>query len=195
MATSVKMATARLCRAPGFRTRISRAPASISRRMAAFTSRTDSAAQSTVFTSSDSASAEHPARSGLPWQLPAAGAAGSRLASLVTPAERGLERDLLVGDRDGVGGLGDDQRLQAEGILREPERVGRPDEIAEAPVEVAHRRLECLLERPAEGELPGKIEADDLRVVLGVEPHALLLVDPAEAVVVADVAVVDHREV
>src|SRR5262245_873355 len=195
MATSVRTATARLCRAPGFRTMISRSPASMSRRMAAFTSRTDSAAQSTAFTSGGPTCARRPARPGPAGDLPAGGGAGPRLARLVFGAERGLERDLLVGDRDGVPGLGDDERLQAEWIFGEPERVGGSHKVAEAPVEITHRRLERLTERPAEGELPGEIEADDLGIVLGVEADALLLVDPTEAMVVADVPVVDHREI
>src|SRR5215471_13002550 len=111
MATSVRMATARLCRALGFRTRISRSPASMNRRMAAFTSRTDSTAQSTVFTSGDSPGARSAARPRLSAELPASGSAGSRLASLIATPERGLERDLFVGDRDRVLGLGDDEGL------------------------------------------------------------------------------------
>src|SRR5262245_52038504 len=139
MATSLRTATARLCRAPGFWSVISRSPASIRRRRDSLIWRVDSAAQSIVGISSNPPRATRASRRRPSVELPHARGAGGSLACPVPAAERSLKRDLLVGDGDGVRGLPDDQGLQAEGVLRESERVRGRGQVAEAPVEIAHR--------------------------------------------------------
>src|SRR5262245_49152102 len=115
MATSCRTATARLCRAPGFRRTISRSPASIRRRTDSLIWRTESAAQSSAGISGDPARTPHASRRRPALEFPEPGRAGAGLARLVRAGQRGLERDLLVRDDDGTFALGDDQGLQAEG--------------------------------------------------------------------------------
>src|SRR5262245_17238561 len=138
MATSVRMATARLCRAPGFRSVISRSPASIRRRIDSFIWRTDNPAQSIALISGDPSHATCASRRCPAADLPEPGGAGRGLAGLVPPAERRLEGDLLVGDGDGALALGHDQGLQAEGVLGEPEGVGGGGQVTEAAIEITH---------------------------------------------------------
>src|SRR5262245_47134108 len=118
MATSDRTATARLCRAPGLRRTISRSPASTCRRIVLLLCRKISGAQSIIGISGDPAYAPRAPGRRAPRELPQASRAGGGLARPVPVAEGRLERDLLVGDGDGAGTLRDDQRLQAEGVLR-----------------------------------------------------------------------------
>src|SRR3989304_9496057 len=115
-------------------------------------------------------------------------------AGAVGPGDPRLRGDPLVGYGPPAVALPHDQRLQAEGILGEAEGVLRGGELADAPVEVPERRQERLAQGGALGEPPGEVDADDLGVVLGVEADALLLVDPAQLVVIRDVPVVDDGE-
>src|SRR5262249_18749252 len=124
MATSCRTATARLCRAPGFRRTMSPSPPSIRRRTDSLIWRTESAAQSSAIISGAPAHSPHASHRRSAAELPEPRGTGARLARLVPAAQRGLERDLLVRDGDGAVAFGDDQRLQAEGILGEPECVG-----------------------------------------------------------------------
>src|SRR6266511_3941767 len=170
-----------LWRAPGFWTVISRSPASMAARMATLISRTERLAQSTAVTSGGPPlpSAALPAP-----HVPHGDRGGAGLARLVAAPEDGRERELLVRDRDGPVALADDQRLQTERVLREAERVGGAGQVAEAAVEVAQRRVEGLAQGQAVSQLAPEIDADHLGVVLGVEAHTLLLVEPSQAVVV-----------
>src|SRR5262245_25259345 len=159
--------------------------------MAALTSRTVSEVQSTDATSGRLAP---PAWTGARRdrrQLPEPHRAGPDLTGPIPRGQRRGQRDLLVGHGHRPVGLGHDERLQAEGIAREPEPVRGRREIAEAAVELADGVVQRLGERGARAELAPQVDADDLGVVLRVEADALLLVPPAELVVVRDVAVVD----
>src|SRR5262245_50182820 len=136
MATSLRTATARLCRAPGFRSVMSRSPASIRRRRDSLIWRVDRAAQSIAGISRDPSDATRAARRCPAAELPYTRGTGGGFARSVAAAERGLQRDLLVRDGDGVRALADDQGLQAEGVLGESEGVGGRGQVAEAPIEI-----------------------------------------------------------
>src|SRR5437016_3555469 len=88
-----------------------------------------------------------------PGVLPRHGFARSRLPRPVAAAERGEQRDLLVGDGHGALGLGDEERLETVRVLGEPDRVRRRRQVAEAPVELAHGGQERLTQRGALAQL------------------------------------------
>ena len=58
-----------------------------------------------------------------------------------------------------------------------------------------HRGVQGFCERHSLGEALSQIDADDLGIVVGVEPDAVLLVASTQRVIVGDVSVVGYRQI
>src|SRR5262245_54746859 len=146
-------------------------------RMASLICRTESRSQSMWRMSGRAPPARRP--DALPSRnLPRDDLARTSFPRPVAVAERGAERDPLVGDGHGVPGLGNDERLQAERVLCEADRVRGRRQVAEASVQLTHGVEQRLTECGALAELAREVEPDHLGVVLGVKAQPLLLVHP-----------------
>lgn len=92
-------------------------------------------------------------------------------------------------------GLGQHRRLAGDRIANHRKAVARADGEGVEAVQVLKALVQRLLQAIADAQPPGQVAGRDLRVVLGLEAHALLFEPLAQPVVVGQRAVMHQAQI